>query len=115
MHASEFARKRARIERRAGARKGFASKALAHLVREAGAQPIHARGQLVGWRMPDGGVVCIKLRFRDLVAAQLELARIERHAKNRNVPVRAYACQHCGGFHLTSQARQAANDNNPLK
>lgn len=105
MHASEFARKRARIERRAGARKGFASKALAHLVREAGAQPIHARGQLVGWRMPDGGVVCIKLRFRDLVAAQLELARIARHAKNKNVPVRAYACQHCGGFHLTSQAR----------
>lgn len=113
MHASEFARKRAKIERRAGNRPAFVRKALEHLVREADAAVFYAGRQVVGWQMPDGGVVCVKRRFLDWAMAQNELAKIAQYAKNPNVPVRAYRCQHCGGFHLTSQSRGAANDNNP--
>lgn len=111
MHASEFARQRARIERRAGNRAAFLRKAMAHLVAEAGAVVIVIRGQVVGWRMTDGTVVCVKQRYRDLLAAQLELQRISRFARNKHVPVRAYWCPHCGGAHLTSQSRPV-NDNN---
>lgn len=107
MHASEFARKRARIEQRAGNRAAFARKAMEHLVREADAAVIYAGRQVVGWQMPDGGVVCVKRRFPDLDAAQVELARVRQYAKNPHVPVRAYACQHCGGgVHLTSQGKR---------
>lgn len=105
MHASEFARKRAKIERRARDKPAFIRKAMQHLVREADAVEITVRGQVVGWRMPDDGVVCIKQRYRDDVAASAELERIAHYARNRHVPVRSYACEHCGGFHLTSQRR----------
>lgn len=111
MHASEFARKRAKIERRAASRPAFLRKAMAHLVHEAGAFVVVVRGQLVGWRMRDGGMVCIKRRFRDDDAAHAELDRIARDANHRHIPVRAYECPHCRGWHLTSQARGAANDN----
>lgn len=106
MHASEFARKRAKIERRAGNRSAFLRKAIEHLVREADAVAIVARGAVVGWQMTDGSVVCIKVRYRDSEAASAELQRVARYARNQHVPVRAYRCQWCGGFHLTSQARQ---------
>lgn len=109
MHASEFARQRARIERRAKGRPAFIRKAMAHLVREAGAQAIVIRGHTVGWQLPAGGTVCVKIRYRDEIAAQVELARIVRFGKGK-VPVRQYACGHCGGFHLTSQVK-GANDN----
>lgn len=108
MHASEFARKRARIERQPGRRPAFYRRALDHLVREAGAEAIVIRGQLVGWRMPDGGVVCVKQRYRAAESAHTELERIGVHARrNQHVPVRVYECPHCNGFHLTSQARSA--------
>jgi hypothetical protein len=117
MHASEFARKRAKIERRAGGSTAFYRKAMGHLVREAQAVEIAIRGQVVGWELPDGGVVCAKIRYREEVAAQLELLRIAKFGQGK-VPVRAYRCCYCGGFHLTSQAKDnrvpvAANDNRP--
>lgn len=105
MHASEFSRKRARLQRRAGNRAAFLRKGMTHLVREAGAREIVVRGQVVGWRMTGGEVVCIKVRFRDLLAAQLEIQRIAKHSVGWKVPVRAYQCQYCGGWHLTSQAK----------
>lgn len=113
MHASEFARKRGKIERRAGGRAAFFRKAMLHLIHEASAVTIIIRGQLVGWRMTDGSVVCVKQRYREALDAQLELVRIMRYSRSAKVPVRAYPCQHCGGWHLTSQARGPGNDNNP--
>lgn len=106
MNAAEFSKRRARIEREAGRRSHqFAGKAMAHLVREAGAVVIVVRGQVVGWRMMDGGVVCVKRRFKDEVDAGLVLVAIQREDLRRRTPVRMYRCQHCGGWHLTSQAR----------
>lgn len=106
MNASEFARKRAKIERRSGNRPAFLRKAMAHLEREADAVRVTVRGQMVGWAMTDGSVVCVKVRFRDEVAASGELGRIGRYARNEHVPVRAYRCDRCEGWHLTSQAER---------
>lgn len=103
MHASTFARKRARIERRAGDRPALLRKAMAHLLHDAGAAEIIIRGQLVGWRMQDGTVVCVKRRYRDWLQAQLELQNIAKHSRHAHVPVRVYHCPWCGGFHLTSR------------
>lgn len=112
MHPFEFARKRARIERRAGSRAAFFRKAMARLVQEARAVTIIVRGQVVGWRMAAGGVVCVKHRYRDEITAMLELARIQQHAdRPHHIPIRHYRCHRCGGFHLTSQQQFAANDN----
>jgi hypothetical protein len=49
---------------------------------------------------------CGKRRFRDLLAANLALAKIARHgdAREKDV-VRAYECGRCGGAHLTSQRK----------
>jgi hypothetical protein len=113
MHASEFARKRAKIERRAKGRTQFARKAMEHLQREAQATQIIVKGRVVAWLMKDGGVVCAKERYHDAIQAQLELVRIARFARNSYVPVRAYPCPYCHGFHLTSRGKTlAANDNN---
>lgn len=108
MHASEFQRKRAKLERRSGNRSAFFRKAMAHLLREAQATEIRAAGKVVGWRMKDGTVVCIKQRHRDWVEAALALETITQHANARHVPVRAYLCPWCDGFHLTSQAKPKA-------
>lgn len=115
MNASEFARKRARLERRAKGREAWLRKATAHLVAEAGAVEIRIGGGLVGWRMTDGGVVCVKRRYPDRDKAQEELAHITRRAHDRYTPVRVYRCHHCAGWHMTSQERVAANDNNPVR
>lgn len=103
MNAAQFNRKRAAIDRRARGRAWFVRKAVAHLMRDAGAVPVVAGGRVVGFQMPDGSVACSKQRYRDDVSAQLELARIARHASHGYVPVRAYRCEFCAGFHLTSR------------
>lgn len=106
MHASEFARKRARIERRAGNRAAFLRKAMDHLVRDAGAVVVHVRGQVVGWRMRGGSVVCVKRRYRDELAALIDLECIRlTTTKRERIPLRQYFCGHCNGWHLTSQAK----------
>lgn len=54
---------------------------------------------------------CVKRRFRDEIAALHALGRIaaavpdERRPKR---PIRAYHCQHCRGWHLTSQEKRDA-------
>lgn len=104
MHASEFAKKRARIERRAGNRVAFIRKAMQHLIRKADALGMFSRGQLVGWIMVDGSVVCLKHRYRNELAAAVDLDRITRLATKRDhIPVRAYFCSRCRGWHLTSK------------
>lgn len=104
MRASEFARQRARINRRARGRQAFASKALEHLARDADATPLRTHGRIVAWALPNGGVVCVKERLRDGHQAFAELERIALQTpKGDHIPIRAYRCTFCGGWHLTSQ------------
>lgn len=104
MRASEFARRRAKIEQRSRGRGDFKRKAMRHLVAEAGAREVFVAGRLVGWALSTGGVVCVKQRFRDWMEAQLALQRIAPQSRPV-LPVRAYACPFCQGFHLTSQGK----------
>lgn len=106
MNVGEFVKRRARIElehhRR---RKGYAGKAMDALVREAGAIIIIARNRVVGWRMRNGQVVCMKRRYRSESEASLELANVKRDPRTPRIPGRFYLCPHCEGWHLTSQQR----------
>lgn len=109
MHAGEFARRRARIvSDKGGSRRlhgpRYRVKALRALVRRAGAALIIPHGRRVGYRLPDGSVACDKQRFRTERAALAELDRIHMHAAHAYVPVRAYLCNWCDGWHLTSRA-----------
>ena len=103
MQAGEFARRLARIEcsHRRGA--GFRRKATRALGKRAGAAIIIPQGRRVGFRMTDGSVVCHKQRFRTTESAVAELERIAHHASHAYIPVRAYRCEWCGGWHLTSR------------
>lgn len=104
MNAGEFGRRRARIEvERHSRSKGYAAKALQALVREAGAVIIIRRGKVVGWRMKNGQEVCRKRRYHTEAVAMLELANVHSAPKARYVPIRCYLCDHCSGWHLTSQ------------
>ena len=104
MKASDFARKRALIQRRAGDRAAFLHRAMDHLIREARATVVRDGRRVVGWRMPDGSVACVKFRYRGLEDAQAELDRIAAYQARAYVPVRAYSCVNCGGWHLTSKS-----------
>lgn len=106
MTGRDFARRRARIMQR-GRGAAHERKALAHLAREAGAVAFYSPGgKLQGHVMPDGFVVCEKRRYPDLAAAQRELtgARAFAHLQENRIPVRAYPCNCCGGWHLSSKA-----------
>lgn len=108
MRAGEFARRRARIESEKGTAtcrhgRSYRRKAMRALVKRAGAARIIPNGRRVGYRLPDGSVACDKQRFRTLEAAQTELARIAVHSAHAYVPVRAYLCPWCGGYHVTSR------------
>lgn len=78
-------------------------KAREALVRRARAAHIIVGGKVIGWRLPDGSVVCVKRRYSTREAAAVDLARITRVATHAHIPVRAYACPYCRGFHLTSK------------
>ncbi|AWM87352.1 hypothetical protein [Microvirga sp. 17 mud 1-3] len=104
MNARDFARQRAIIERRFSAKPSKRSAAMRRLVRDSGAAVMVSGTKAMGWRLPDGSVVCVKHRFRDRDRAETELQIIA--AKNWNhhrVPTRVYACRFCNGWHLTSQ------------
>jgi hypothetical protein len=103
MHAGEFARRLARINftQRRGAE--FRRRATRALVKRAGARLFSAHGREVGYRMQDGSFACHKQRFRRQEAAFAELERIGIHASHAYIPVRAYQCEWCGGWHLTSR------------
>jgi hypothetical protein len=108
MNASELARRLARIRcdqgdeyRRRG--KAFVRNATRAVVKRARAALIIPHGRQVGHRVPSGGVVCEKERYRTQQAADAELNRIQVHAANQYKPERAYRCPWCGGWHLTSK------------
>lgn len=107
MNGRDFARQRALIEWRARS-DAYRRKAMAHLVRQAGAVAIFVSGKLVGYRLPDGFMVCEKRRYRTEEAAQVELANVQLFARlngAKRIPIRAYRCPYCNGWHVTSQPR----------
>lgn len=104
MRASEFARRAGRIESASGRGRRFRRRAMRALVKRAGAARIVPNGNRVGHRLPDGSVACLKKRYRTEAAAADELSRIRTHARGDYVPARAYECEWCGGWHLTSRA-----------
>lgn len=101
MRAAEFARRRARIEHGSTGRRYKAE--LRALMKRSRAVPIIAYGRIVGYRLADGGVACVKHRFRCELSALAELAAIRRNTTSSYVPVRAYRCEWCAGWHLTSK------------
>jgi hypothetical protein len=44
-----------------------------------------------------------KVRYTDNLAARIALAAIERKTNRAGGERRAYRCQHCRGWHLTSR------------
>lgn len=103
MKAGEFSRRRARIESARGCK--FQRKALRALAKRARAAIIVPNGKRIGYRLPDGSVACEKQRFHSEDAANTELTRIARQASHAYIPVRAYRCEWCSGWHLTSRAK----------
>lgn len=109
MKAGDFAMRLARIAQGMGDRnrnrgKGFSRKAERALAKRARAAMILPRGKFIGYRMPDGSVACMKERYRSAEAAEHELKRIAEHSGKGYIPVRAYRCDWCNGYHLTSRA-----------
>jgi len=51
---------------------------------------------------------CAKTRYRDEIAAKLALAKLARQGKQGHDECRAYRCEKCAGWHLTSQKRARA-------
>lgn len=46
-----------------------------------------------------------KIRYRDEKSARTVIRRAKR-ADDRPVPIRAYYCTHCAGWHLTKQEKR---------
>lgn len=44
-----------------------------------------------------------KVRYRDHTEAVRALHRLETRSERETIPVRAYECHRCGGWHTTSQ------------
>lgn len=108
MNAAEFARRRSRIEHQHRGHGKRRQRELAHLVRDAKAALVVLDRKVVGYRLPNGEMVCVKERHRTEVDAQVALSRIlSSNWNGHRVPQRAYPCQFCHGWHLTSQARHA--------
>lgn len=110
MNASEFAKKRARIEHERRHSKGYAARALSALEREARAVRVYSRGKLVAWELPNGQTVCRKRRFSKEFDAAVALEAVQAMPRAERTPVRWYFCGFCRGWHLTSQPL-SNNDN----
>ena len=105
MNAAKFARMRAQIQRRSHGHRQR-TRALAHLVRDARAALVVIDRKVVGYRLPNGEMVCIKHRYRTEQQAIADMYRIQAgNINGGRVPQRAYYCVHCSGFHLTSQTK----------
>lgn len=103
MNAAQFARARERIAREGRGRRGYESKATRKLVREARARTLVWGKRIIGWRMPDGTLVCRKRRYGSQEAAALDMLALQAEHGKRGLPRRAYQCEFCGGWHLTSK------------
>jgi len=99
----DFIKARRHIDRRHKDRPGRAAKAFSHLVLKSGATTIIKDRRIIGWRMKDGHVVCVKSRYPNEERARLAIENIQEATQGLRVPTRAYFCVHCYGWHLTSQ------------
>ncbi len=107
MNAAEFSRRRGRIESRNRLSPRRARTEMSHLVRDARAIIVVIRRRVVGYRMQSGEFVCVKHRFRDEAhaVAAIDVIRATNTMCHR-APTRAYLCNWCNGWHLTSQDRR---------
>ncbi len=105
MNAAEFARRRDRIEFECHGRGKRYAKCISHLVRDARAAIVVMERKIVGYRLPNGQIVCMKSRYKDEAQALDSMGHIQADNVGHRVPVRAYYCRRCFGFHLTSQQR----------
>lgn len=105
MNGHQFASKRGRILHRPRSER-HTRRAIERLARECGAQPVYVGRKLVAHEFPDGFVVCEKRRYRDHAAAMAELRNVHAfaHLHDHKLPGRAYQCERCGGWHVTSRA-----------
>lgn len=46
---------------------------------------------------------CKKTKYKDLAAAEQDIARIKKKSTRERLPNRAYHCPHCNGWHITSR------------
>lgn len=53
--------------------------------------------------------MCRKVKYRDMIAAKLQLAKIQWKDKSHrpDLEQRAYKCPHCRGYHLTHKAKES--------
>jgi len=104
MNATEFQRKRGRIDGDNRLSDSTRARLLKRLIVDAGARRIfHGENGLLGYRMPNGEMVCKKERFRTEEAATVYMRSLVNFTGR--VPKRVYYCSNCKGFHLTSQER----------
>lgn len=103
MNAAQFSRERERIERDSHAGANFQRRAFSRLVERARAIRFIVSGKVLGWRLPDGSMVCAKRRFIDQPAAIAYMLAIQAQDGKRNAPRRSYQCEFCKGWHLTSR------------
>jgi hypothetical protein len=103
MNCSQFASKIGRIEFEHGIMTRQGKKVLQRLVDRVGAAHIINQGRITGWRLPNGQVVCRKRRYPSDDVAVIEMQLIVHRSRRGKVPVRAYECPICKGFHLTSR------------
>lgn len=47
-----------------------------------------------------------KVRYPDSLSAKMALSTLRRVSDRERVPSREYSCQHCKGWHLTSQPKK---------
>lgn len=104
MNSRNFASKVGRIDHEYGLQSRMGKKVLQRLVDRVGAAHIINQGRIAGWRLPNGQVVCRKRRYPSEDVANVELQLIVHRSRRHKVPVRAYSCPTCLGFHLTSKA-----------
>lgn len=57
------------------------------------------------------GCATRKRRFRDRIAAQLALAESKTRRSSHREETRAYCCERCRGWHLTSQPYEPKRTN----
>ncbi|QJB21786.1 hypothetical protein XccvBFoX1_gp47 [Xanthomonas phage FoX1] len=104
MKASVFSRELRKIEIQSRGKAAAVRSATRQLVSRNGAAAIIEGHKVIGYRMRDGSVACLKLRYYTAQDGHTEMARIREGANHKYLPVRVYHCPWCDGYHLTSRA-----------
>lgn len=103
MKAAKFLRQKGRIDGDRELSDSRRANLLRRLLADAGARRIFHHGTFIGYRLPDGEIVCKKHRYNSFATASDALGQMEEFTGK--VPVRAYYCSNCKGFHLTSKPK----------